>query len=44
MSENLPDSYDPEQPDLPTKAVDPDPHPDPDEGQDTRHFPDEVDR
>lgn len=25
MSENLPDSFDPRQPDLPTLAVDPDP-------------------
>lgn len=28
MTENVPDSYDPKQPDLPTAAVDPDPLPD----------------
>ncbi len=28
MSQDVPDSYDPKQPDLPTKAVDPDPLPD----------------
>ncbi|WP_250445583.1 chromosome partitioning protein [Actinotalea sp. C106] len=31
MSDKLPDSFDPDQPDLPTKAVDPDPVPDKDE-------------
>lgn len=39
MSENLPDSFDPRQPDLPTLAVDPDPVPDAHEGQDTRLQP-----
>ena len=43
MSENLPDSFDPKQPDLPTLAVDPDPHPRPEEGQDTRDIPEDVD-
>jgi hypothetical protein len=28
MTENLPESFDPKQPDLPTLAVDPDPIPD----------------
>ena len=35
MTENLPTSFDPKQPDLPTLAVDPDPVPDSHEGQDT---------
>lgn len=35
MSTDLPDSFDPKQPDLPTKAVDPDPIPDTHEGQAT---------
>ncbi len=46
MSENtrndsgdLPDSFDPAQPDLPTKAVDPDPHPASDGGE---HEPKET--
>ena len=34
----MPESFDPEQPDLPTMAVDPDPHPAPDEGEDTRPY------
>lgn len=34
MSENLPDSFDPKQPDLPTLAVDPAPIPDHHDGQD----------
>ncbi|NMR21561.1 chromosome partitioning protein [Cellulomonas fimi] len=33
MSEHLPDSFDPQQPDLPSMAVDPDPIPDTHEGQ-----------
>lgn len=41
MSEHLPDSFDPKQPDLPTAAVDPAPDVDPD-GQDTRHFPADI--
>ena len=40
MSENVPDSFDPAQPDLPTQAVDPDPLPDDHDGEDTRQFPD----
>ena len=43
MTENLPDSFDPQQPDLPTKAVDPAPMPPDHDGEDTRHFPDDVD-
>ncbi|KGM14023.1 chromosome partitioning protein [Cellulomonas bogoriensis] len=35
MTENLPDSFDPKQPDLPTKAVDPDPIPADDGDEDT---------
>jgi hypothetical protein len=34
MSENLPDSFDPQQPDLPSLGVDPDPVPDTHDGQD----------
>jgi len=33
MSEHLPDSFDPTQPDLPTLGVDPDPVPDGHEGE-----------
>jgi hypothetical protein len=33
MSEDLPDSFDPKQPDLPTLAVDPEPLPESHEGQ-----------
>jgi hypothetical protein len=33
MTENLPDSFDPKQPDLPTLAADPDPLPDTHDGQ-----------
>jgi hypothetical protein len=33
MSEDLPDSFDPQQPDLPTLGVDPDPVPDDHEGE-----------
>ena len=33
MSESIPDSFDPQQPDLPTLAVDPDPLPDSHEGE-----------
>ena len=33
MSEDLPDSFDPKQPDLPTLSVDPDPVPDSHEGE-----------
>ena len=33
MSENLPDSFDPTQPDLPTWAVDPNPIPEEHEGE-----------
>jgi len=33
MTENLPDSFDPQQPDVPTWAVDPHPIPDDHEGQ-----------
>jgi len=35
MTENLPDSFDPKQPDLPTLAVDPDPLPDSHPAEDT---------
>ena len=44
MSESLPDSFDPQQPDLPTLAVDPDPHPEPEKGQGTRISPEDIDR
>jgi len=33
MTENLPDSFDPQQPDLPTLGVDPDPLPDDHDGE-----------
>jgi hypothetical protein len=33
MSEDVPDSFDPQQPDLPTLGVDPDPLPDDHEGE-----------
>lgn len=33
MSEDLPDSFDPRQPDVPSLGVDPDPVPDDDEGE-----------
>lgn len=40
-SADLPDSFDPRQPDLPTMAVDPDPLPEGYEGQDTTAQDDE---
>ncbi|MCL3860688.1 chromosome partitioning protein [Actinotalea sp. K2] len=41
MTDKIPDSFDPTQPDLPTKAVDPDPHPDsgPLQDEETPHTP-----
>ena len=41
MSENLPESFDPRQPDLPTLAVDPDPLPDTPDGEPPTNEPDE---
>ena len=41
MTENLPDSFDPKQPDLPTLAVDPEPLPPSHEGQAPTTEPDD---
>ena len=40
----MPDGFDPAQPDLPTLAVDPLAHPDPESGQDVREIPEDAER